>query len=309
MKRNNYLKRVDQAVSPIAFGTVNAGSAWDGADADRMLNTWLDNGGNLVDTARVYTDGESERVLGDFFHRSGRRQEVVLISKGGHPLFETIHTSRMSQQDMEYDLHASLKALQTDYIDIYFYHRDDTSRSVGELLERMEGFRKEGKIKYYACSNWTTARMQDADAYAQSHGLRGFVGNQGLYNIGSRHMLPFKDDTMVTADQAMLDYHRQSENTLMPYFGVCSGFFHLLAAKGPEAVQNSPYCTPGNLAVAKKVDELCKKYGASITQVLLGFFLTHDLPIVPLAGSDNVEQLLDMMKTPDIAFDPKDFVF
>lgn len=309
MKQSFLFKRVDQPVSPIVFGTVNAGSAWDGADADRMLNTWLDHGGNLVDTARVYTDGESERVLGDFFRRSGRRQDVVLISKGGHPLFETMHTSRMSQQDMEHDLHASLKAMQTDYIDIYFYHRDDLSRPVGELLDRMEGFRQEGKIRYYACSNWTTARMKEADDYAAAHDLDGFVGNQALYNIGSRHMLPFKDDTMVTVDNTMLDYHRESGNVLMPYFGVCSGFFHVLEAKGINAVQSSPYCTDGNLTIARKVDELCKKYNASITQVLLGFFLTHDFPIVPLAGSDNLEQLMDMMKTPDIAFDPKDFVF
>ncbi len=309
MKANLKLPQTNLMVSPIAFGTVNAGSAWDGSDADRMLNLWLDNGGNLVDTARVYTNGESERVLGDFFQRSGRRHEMVLITKGGHPLFESMHTSRMSQEEMEADLHASLQALRTDYVDIYFYHRDDEKQPVGVLLERMESFQRAGKIRYYACSNWSTKRMREADEYAKAHGLRGFVGSQCLYNIASQHMKPFPDDTMVTVDKAMLDYHRNSVNLLMPYFGMCSGFFHLLAAKGVEAVEKSVYYTEGNLKLAKKVEKLCHKYNASITQILLAFFFAHDFPILPLAGSDNPDQLLDRMKAPDLVIDPKDFLF
>ena len=309
MKQSNYIKLFDRPVSPIALGAAKAGSAWDGADADRLLGAWLDQGGNLVDTARIYTRGESERVLGDFFRRSGRRQEVVLLSKGGHPPVEDIHHSRMGQQDMEQDLHASLKTLQTDYIDIYFYHRDDPAQPAGELLERMEGFRKAGKIRYYACSNWSTARMQEADAYAATHGLTGFVGNQALHNIGTRHMRPLWDDTLVMADQPMLDYHRTSGNTLMPYSSICNGFFHVLATKGPEAVESRSYYTPGNLALARKVDELCLKYDATITQVLLGFFLSSDVPMVPLASANNVAQLTEIATAPEIPFDPQDFLF
>lgn len=308
MQQNVLIKETDLRVSPIAFGTVNAGSIWDGAEADLLFHTWLDHGGNLIDTARVYTAGESERVIGDFFHRSGRRHETVLITKGGHPLFETMHVSRMSQEEMEQDLHTSLSALQTDYIDIYFYHRDDLKQSVGELLERMEGFRKAGKIRYYACSNWQTERMREADAYAQAHELRGFISNQCLYNIGAKHMQPFPDDTMVAADQNMLDYHRAGSSLLMPYFGICSGFFHILAAQGAGAVQSSPYYTPENLLIAEKVQRLCKKYCASISQVLLGFFLSQDFPIVPLVGSDNVSQLNDVIKTPEMTFDPADYL-
>lgn len=309
MKQSYLIKQFDQPVSPIAFGTTKAGSAWDGAAADRLLNAWLDQGGNLVDTARVYTQGESERVLGDFFHRSGRRHEVVLLSKGGHPPSGAKHISRMSQQEMAYDLHTSLRTLQTDHIDIYFYHRDDVSRPVGELLECMESFRKAGKIRHYACSNWTTARMQEADAYAREHGLPGFIGNQALYNIGARHMLPPRDVTMLVADPAMLDYHRHSSNTLMPYSGVCNGFFHMLAAKGPQAVADSVYCTPGNLALARRMDELCRKYNASITQIMLGFFLVQDVPMIPLVTASTVEHLAEIAQTPDIAFDRADFAF
>ena len=95
----------------------------------------------------------------------------------------------------------------------------------------------------------------------------------------------------------------------MPYSSICNGFFHVLAAKGPEAVESRSYYTPGNLALAHKVDELCRKYDATITQVLLGFFLSSDVPMVPLASANNVTQLTEIATAPEIPFDPKDFLF
>jgi aryl-alcohol dehydrogenase-like predicted oxidoreductase len=305
----------DLKVSRIALGTVNAGLAYDGEDADRLFNLYLDLGGNVIDSARVYFDwvppekGRSERVLGDWFRRKKKRNKVVLITKGGHPDKDSIHVSRMSQPDMEHDITLSLNSLGTDCIDIYFYHRDDLSQSVGELLERLEGFRKEGKIRYYGCSNWTTERMIEADAYAKGHGLRGFIANQMLFNFGSKYMKPFDDDTMVTMDDAMLAYHKKNPNTIaMPYFGVCSGFFHLLAAGKEEEVKNSPYYTPRNLELSKKVDQLRKKYDASISQVLTGFYMVQDFSIIPLVGSIDADQLRDAMGTLNHSFDAADFV-
>lgn len=315
MEQNILLKGSELCVSPIGFGTVRAGLDWDGKDADAMFNYYLDHGGNLIDSARVYYDwvepevGRSERVIGDWLRRCKRREEIVLITKGGHPDRHSMHISRMEQGDMEYDLNLSLRTLGVDHIDIYFYHRDDLRQPVGELLERMEGFRKAGKIRYYGCSNWTTTRMKEADAYARGHGLTGFIANQNLYNIGVKYMNPFDDDTMVTVDDAALDFYCRSSNTPMPYFGVCSGFFHILAAKGEEAVKSSCYYTEGNLRVAKKIESLCKKYSCTITQVLMGFFFLHDFPIIPLVGSANLSQLEDLLHSTEIHFEKEDFVF
>ena len=315
MKANIHLKGTDLWVSPIAFGTVKAGLNWDGEAADAMFNRYVDSGGNLIDSARVYNDwagkeiGRSERVIGDWLRRCRRRREIVLMTKGGHPDRKSMHVSRMKQSDMEYDLDLSLKTLGVDEIDIYFYHRDDTSQTVGELLERMEGFGKKGKIRYYGCSNWSAKRMREAELYAKEHGIRGFTANQNLYNIGSKYMKPFEDDTMVAVDEDAIDFYKHSQNTPMPYFGICSGFFHLLKAKGEEAVRDSCYDTPGNLAVAKRIDAICEKYHCTLTQALIGFFLTRDFTIIPLVGSSNQEQLKDTLGSVEIPFERKDFMF
>ena len=181
-------------LSRIGLGTVGAGIDWDGAEADKIFDTYLDLGGNVIDSAHVYSDwippetARSERVIGDWLERSKKRNKVVLITKGGHPVMTgespDTHISRMTKEDMAQDLEASLKQLRTDYIDIYFYHRDDVSQPVELLVDVMQGFVKEGKIRQYGCSNWSAGRMKEADVYAKSKGYRGFSCKSGAFKCG-----------------------------------------------------------------------------------------------------------------------------
>lgn len=307
MNKRITIKDTDLSICPIGFGTVNAGTAWGNNNDFEIIEKYIELGGNVIDCARVYTDGKAEEVLGKWITKRGKRDDLIIITKGGHPLFESMNVSRMSREEMEADLNTSLKALCVDTIDIYFYHRDDLSQPVSDLIELMESFVREGKIRYYACSNWTTERMKEADEYCKSKGYRGFVANQMLFNMAAETMKPFPDKTMVAMDDEMLEYHKTSKNLAMPYFGVCSGFFHVLAAKGEEAVKNSPYYTRENLELAARIEALREKYNATISQILLGFFFQQGMDICPLAGADNEQQLLEVMGTFDIDFDPKDF--
>ena len=218
------------------------------------------------------------------------------------------HISRMTKEDMAQDLEASLKQLRTDYIDIYFYHRDDVSQPVELLVDVMQGFVKEGKIRQYGCSNWSAGRMKEADAYAKSKGYRGFAANQALLNAGSKYMRPLADDTMAAADEEMQQYHKETpSNLLMPYMGVCSGFFHIYTEKGKEAVKDSPYYTEKNLVMAERIQKLMEKYACTISQAVLGFFTQKEFACVPLYGPQNAEQLKDAMKTLEIKFEKEDY--
>lgn len=309
MNKRMLLPGTELNVCPIAFGTVRAGVAWSGLEADRYMDTYLDMGGNVIDTARIYIPPEpgcGERIIGEWLQRSGKRHEIILMTKGGHPPLTDMHHSRLSQEDMVYDLEESLRALKTDCIDVYFYHRDDESRPVGELVERMEAFVRQGKIRYYACSNWSTRRMQEADAYAREHGLRGFIGNQAMCNIGTKHMLPPADDTLAVADEDMLRYHQASDNTLMPYSSLCNGFFHLME-KDPEKAKTKKYYTPGNLQVYETLQKIREKHGCTMSQAILGYLLTLPMPVLALAGAGKLEQLTDVMGTLDVPFTPDDY--
>lgn len=299
----------DLSLFPIGFGTVDIGlKRTDMKDIASVLEAYLDMGGNVIDSARIYSDwvppliGRSETILGQWIKERGRHDDFILMTKGGHPRLDTMHTPRMSAKDMQGDIELSLKALGIDCIDIYFYHRDDVSRPAGEFVEIMEDFRRQGKIRYYACSNWTTERMREADDYAAAHGYRGFVANEMLYNIGQKYKNPGGDDTLVEMSDEMIEYHRSGRNLAIPYFGMCSGFFHKLASQGVEAVKDSMYCTEQNLALMGRIQEICRETGASITQAVLGFFFTRGFPVVPLAGASSVEHLKEAMETVNYSF-------
>jgi aryl-alcohol dehydrogenase-like predicted oxidoreductase len=303
---------------PIGLGTVGAGLDWDGTEADRIFDAYIDEGGNLIDTAHVYNDwvppeaARSERVVGDWLSRSIKRNKVILMTKGGHPDMTVpkpdTHISRMSAKDMESDIASSLKQLRTDYIDIYFYHRDDIMQPVDELVEVMESFKKRGLIRWYGCSNWKTKRMREADEYCKVHGYRGFVANQSLLNLGLRYMKPLADDTMEAFDAEMSNYHRENAGNLaMPYMGVCSGFFHFYINGNVEAIKNSPYNTEQNLRLAERVRELTRQYHVSVSQILLAFFSLQDFDCLPLYGPQTVEQLLDALEARHLKLAKTDF--
>lgn len=305
-------------VSPLGLGCVNAGLKWDGKDADYVFDAFLDMGGNLYDTARVYSDwvaperGRSERVLGDWLARSGKRNEIVIASKGGHPDMSisppNMHSSRMRRADMYNDIELSLKALRTDYVDLYFYHRDDETIPVEELIETMESLVKEGKTRYYACSNWSTKRMRAADEYCKSQGYRGFAANQALFNLGTETMKPMQDDTLQSIDGEMQKYHVENRcNVAMPYMGICSGFFNNYIEKGADSVKDSPYYTPENIRLAGNIRTMMDKYGATVTQAVLGFFTCREFLCLPLFGPRDVAGLKEAMGTFEIPFEKKDF--
>ncbi|MEG0913687.1 MAG: aldo/keto reductase [Oscillospiraceae bacterium] len=320
MSKRIKIANTDLSLYPIGLGTVDAGLRWDGADADRIFESYIDLGGNLIDSAHVYSDwvpGEvarSERVVGDWMKRSGKRNQVVLITKGGHPdmlpKVPDMLASRCARADMIADLTASLKQLRTDCIDIYFYHRDNANQSIEEEIETMQDFVREGKIRYYGCSNWTADRMIAADEYCKAKGYRSFVADQSLLNVGMKYMNPMPDPTLAYTEGAAYQYHIDNANNLMmPYMGVCSGFFHILKSGGEEAVKNSNYCTEGNMKVAERLDGLCKKYGCTITQAVLGYFYTLPFDCLPLYGPSIPEHIKDAACTLDIKFEKSDYEF
>lgn len=316
MNKRITIPDTDLELCPIGMGTLSAGIRWDGREADPIFDAYLDMGGNLIDTARVYQDwipgeiGRSERVVGEWLKRSGKRDQIVLMTKGGHPRMEKpdddIHISRMTPADMRRDLELSLRALQTDRIDIYFYHRDNTKQPVEEEIETMEQFVREGKIRYYACSNWTAERMRAADVYCKEHGYRGFVADQSFLNIGMKHMKPLADDTLTYIRDDVAEYHRENvSNLAMAYYCSANGFFQSYLQNG--TIKDETYDTPANLEIAKRIGMLAEKYGTGVTQVVLGYIFRQDFPCTALVGPSSAKRIIEAMKTLEVPFTKEDY--
>lgn len=294
----------------LGYGAVDAGGSTQDAALFSCIDCYASHGGNVLDTARVYTAGKSEEAIGRYFAQSHKRDDFVLITKGGHPPLTDLHHSRLSLAEVGADLEESLKALQTDHIDLYFLHRDDESQPIGNLIELLETFVKAGKIRYYGCSNYSAKRMAEADEYAKAHGYRGFVANEMFYNVASDRMNPFPDDTLGIMDEAMLQYHNANPGNLsMPYFSVCSGFFHKLQKNAEDpSLKDSPYYTEGNLKVFKRLQEIMAQKNVSLSQAMLGFYTIQGFNSVPLYGTSKIANLEDALGYLDHTFEPSDFV-
>ena len=170
------LTNTDLVVSPICLGTMHYGDQLNSEESGRQLDEFLSCGGNFVDTAHVYgtwvpgLGSSSEEYIGKWFSSSGKRHSVVLSTKGAHPAGAHKEIKRVTPDAINKDLEESLKLLQTDYIDLYFLHRDDPDVPVENIIDTLEKAVKDGKIRYYAASNWSVERIKEADAYAASIG-------------------------------------------------------------------------------------------------------------------------------------------
>ena len=318
MEKSIQIPDTDLSVYPIGLGTGHAGLERESGMAERIFDTYLDCGGNLIDTAHVYSDwvpGErarSERVIGEWLVKSKKRNQIVLMTKGGHPELAkdapNRGQSRMSRADMAADLEGSLQKLRTDCIDIYFYHRDDRRQSVEEELETMEGFVKEGKIRYYACSNWDADRMLEAYSYCREKGYRGFVADQSLLNIGMKYMEDLADTTLRCTRGDAYQFHREHPEVLeMPFSGNCNGFFQSYLAGEWERIKGSNYNTEKNREAAERIRKLTLKYGCSVTQAVMGFFRYQPFACVPLYATSEPAHVIDACATLEIPFVKEDY--
>lgn len=318
MEKRILIPDTELSVYPIGLGTADIGLKADAPAPERVFDTYLDLGGNLIDTAHIYSNwvpGErarSERIIGDWLKSSGKRNQIVLMTKGGHP--EIVESTpewgkiRPYHEAMVSDLNHSLKQLQTDYVDVYFYHRDNRNQTIEEEIETMEGFVKEGKIRYYACSNFDTDRMQAAYEYCKEKGYRGFVADQCLMNLALKYMNEPADPTLRCIRGDNFDYHAaHPELMAMPYFSNCSGYFHKYLTKGTAAVKDMYYDTEKNRKVAEKVKALTEKYECSVTQAVMGFFRFQPFTCLPLYGTSSPEHIVDTCKTLDVPFTAEDY--
>ena len=298
------IPNTDLVVSSLCLGAGSIGSAIPKDDAYRLLDQFVDLGGNFLDTAEIYANwlpvekSISEKTLGRWMQSRRNRDRLIVATKGAHPRLETMHISRVTERDIVIDLDASLRNLRTDCIDLYYLHRDDPNKPVSEILDIMETQVKQGKIRYYGCSNWQPERIRRAQDYAHSSGGQGFVANQMLWSLAKLNWDNTPDKTIAEMSPAMHTLHRSSGMAAIPYTSQARGFFHKLA-KGPadslpDSVSGS-FLTPENLERYKRVELLSAHTGLSITQVVLGYLRSHPFPVIPIVGCHSIVQLRDSM--------------
>src|ERR1700758_2468913 len=195
---------IEKPISRIVFGTDRLrgrGLPWlPNRRLEQQAFSLLDRsfglGCNAFDTARIY--GDSERTLGAWMRERRNRDKVVVISKGCHP--SRLGHPRLSPSDVSHDLHASLKALGTDFIDLYLVHYDDPAARVEPLMERLNRHIDEGKIGAIGASNWCHDRIASANTFAASQDLEPFSVSSVQFSLAEWTRPPWPGAVTVGGD-------------------------------------------------------------------------------------------------------------
>lgn len=304
------LPRTTLRVSSLCLGTADFGAGVPEDLSFKLLDHFAAAGGNFLDTAAIYADwtpagkGSSEMLLGRWMKERGNRGNLVIATKGGHPELASMSSPRLKREAVQADLDASLANLGVDTIDLYYLHRDDPRTPVSEILGYLEDFVEAGKIRNYAFSNWHRGRAEEARLAETFEHASGFIASQLLWSLAEADLM-HGDRTLAAMDEAFADWHIQHGIPAIPYSSQAGGYFNKLAAGTtlPEGLRRM-YDSPLNRLRFQCLRQIQSTTGLTVTQIVLGYLLSQEFPVVPIIGCKNMEQLADSLSGADIKLSP-----
>jgi aryl-alcohol dehydrogenase-like predicted oxidoreductase len=305
------LNRTDLEVSALCLGAGPFGTSVPKDQAFSQLDAFVTLGGNFLDTAHIYGDwgpGEkalSEKIIGQWMESRRCRKDVVISTKGGHPLLSTMEVSRVLLPELEIDLQGSLEALRTNSIDIYFLHRDNPQVPVAEIVDWLEEQKTGGRIRYYGCSNWSLQRIVEAQQYAGSKGYTGLICNQILDSLADINRESTTRMQMVVADQAFDAYHRQSGMNLMAYMAVAHGYFAKKEAN--IALSDSARALFEFPQNQKMLEVMLTHKPYSVNDFVYQYILQRPYPSIPITAFRNLDQMKQSIASCEVEM-PKELV-
>jgi aryl-alcohol dehydrogenase-like predicted oxidoreductase len=287
------LNKTDLKVHPLCLGGNVFGWSADEEQSFAVLNAYTEHDGNFIDTADVYSEWkngnlghDSERILGKWLKNRGNRAEIVIATK----VAKLSTRPGLSAGNIVAAVEDSLRALQSDYIDIYYAHEDDKTVPLKETLRAFDTLVKSGKVRYIAASNYSGERLAEALEISKSEGLAQYIALQNWYNLLQRK--EFEEDAAPVVLQEGISG--------IPFFGLARGFLSGKYRPGTtvDSVRASgvtDYENERGYRVVDKLEEIAKAHGTSIPSVALGWLAAQPGIATPIASARTVEQLNEIV--------------
>ena len=285
-------------VSPICLGAMNFGEAFKQRmgectkeTAFEILDTFKSAGGNFIDTANGYQDGESEEWLGEWLTARKNRDEMVLATKysgscqGRYKEKIQSNFGGNGAKSIRLSVETSLKRLQTSYIDVLYLHWWDYATSIPEVMQSLNDLVVSGKVIYLGISDTPAWVVSKANQYARDHGLRQFSVYQGMWNAAIRDFE--RDIIPMCKDEGM---------GLVPYGTLGQGRFQTEAGF-KEREKNNPgrKHSPSKVekAVSRVFEELANEKNSKVTSIAMAYVMQKEPYVFPLVGGRKVEHIKD----------------
>ena len=296
------LGRTGVPVSKLCLGAMMFG-AWgepDHNDSIRIIHAALDAGINFIDTADVYSAGESEEIVGKALAR-GKRDEVVLATKVGFPMGDDPSRRGASRRRIIRGVEDSLRRLDTDWIDLYQIHRPDPNTDIDETLGALTDLVHQGKIRYFGHSTFPASEITEAQWAAERRGRERFRSEQPPYSILTRAI---EHDVLPTCQRYGIG--------VIPYSPLAGGWLSGRYRKNSEVQGPASSARPAGrfdmsdpanqrkLDAAEHLAQLADNAGITLIQLALAFVLNHPAITAPIVGPRTMEHLESQLAAADV---------
>ncbi|WP_342644292.1 aldo/keto reductase [Mucilaginibacter sp. CSA2-8R] len=291
------------SIVPFVFGGNVFGWTIDERNSFQLLDAFIDNGLDCVDTADVYSrwvpgnkGGESETIIGRWLKNTGKRNNVVIATKVGSAMSPNDSRKNLSKDYIIKAAEDSLRRLQTDHIDLYQSHYDDLQTPVPETLEAYAQLIKEGKVRAIGTSNFGADRLKESLQVSKELNLPGYVSLQPEYNLYDREGYE-KDLEPVCQENSV---------GVITYYSLASGFLSgkyrseadLNKSKRGQGIKK--YLNDRGMRILDALDEVAKNYSTTPATVALAWVIARPSVTAPIASATSVPQLLELAKAVEL---------
>ncbi len=283
------IPRTELSIYPLSLGGNVFGWTATKEESFKVLDRFVDLGGNFIDTADVYSawkegnsGGESESIIGEWMASRGNRSKMVIATK----VAKLPTKPGLSPANIASAVEDSLRRLRTDYIDLYYAHEDDEKVSQEEYLTTFDQLVREGKVRYLGASNFSAERLKSATQISSDGNLASFIALQNQYNILERDEY----------ERSMIPTLEELGISSIPYFGLARGFLtgkyregvkvDSVRAKGVEGYQNER-----GWSIIERLERIAKEKSTTISAVAPALLRAQPTVIAPIASARTVEQL------------------
>lgn len=297
------LGRTGLKVSAICLGTMQWGWTADEKTAFEVMDGFVSVGGNFLDTADIYSrwvegnpGGVSEEVIGRWLKERNNRQQVVIATKARGPMGEGPNDQGLSRRHLLEAADASLRRLQTDYIDLYQTHYPDDDTPIDETLRALDDLVRAGKVRYIGASNYKAWELMESLWSADTHGTVRYDSLQPKYNLVSRSEF----------ERELKNVCEKYQIGVIPYSPLAAGFLtgkydrdRMTDSKRADAVKHS-FATEQGWRILDVVREVASETGSAPTAVSLAWLLAQPSVTAPIIGANSVQQLQDSLASVDL---------
>ncbi|NBK21188.1 MAG: aldo/keto reductase [Spirochaetia bacterium] len=313
-----YTPFFDTKLSQIALGCDHYGAAIAEKTALAQLDIYYSQGGNLLDTAHIYGQQKeggpstSEQVLGKWLRSNKNRKEMVVATKGCHPYKDDMSRGRITYKDMMADIQRSLDQLQSDSVDIWFFHRDDPNMGTDEIIDMGNILVDKALVKHLGVSNWTTKRIEEANTWAKDHNKSEFVISEIQWSLAHCTPETWGDDTLVCMNETERAWYEKHTMPVMAFASQAKGLFSKLIAGKADSLSERArerFLTEVNLAIVPRCKALAEELRVTPAALCMAYLTSQKNPTIAIAGSSKISQITETLGGSDLTLTSEQIAF